>query len=301
MDAEPPFRSQLAILGLGLMGGSFALAVRDAGLAQFIVGFDPDRDALTRAVAAGVIEQAASDIRDAVADADVVVLAAPVRAILDLLDQIVPYVKPGALVLDLGSTKRRIVARMAQLPETVHAVGGHPMCGKEAAGLEHAEAGLFRGATFALCPTARTDDVARDRASALATSLGADPLWLEAGEHDVLVAAVSHLPYVLSVVLVQAALATGASSPCGAANGDDDRAWQLAASGFRDTSRLAASDAQMMLDILFTNRDALVATIERAEEQLKQIRAMLIEDDELSLHQILASVARLRSKWHEMQ
>lgn len=287
MQEEPAFLSQMAVLGLGLMGGSFAMAAREAGLARFIVGFDPDRDALTEAVTAGVIEQAASDVRDAVTDAQLVVLAAPVRAILELLDRIVPHVQPGTLVLDLGSTKREIVDRMGALPEDVRAVGGHPMCGKEVAGLEHAEADLFREATFALCPTLHTDDAARQEAADVATALGAHPLWLEADEHDRLVAAVSHLPYLLSVVLVQSAF-----------DGNDRRAWQLAASGFRDTSRLAASDVQMMLDVLRTNRDAVTANLERAEEHLRQLRTLLAGDDEVSLTDLLGEAARLRSEWN---
>lgn len=287
MESDTSALSQMAVLGLGLMGGSFAMAAREAGLAPFIVGFDPDRKTLTQAVAAGVIEQAASDVRDAVANANVVVLAAPVRAILSLIDLIAPHVQPDSLVIDLGSTKREIVKRMASLPKGVRAVGGHPMCGKEVAGLSHAEPDLFRNAAFALCPTSHTDDHAREQAGALAEALGARPLWLDDDVHDRLVAAVSHLPYLLSVVLVQAAL-----------DGPDERAWKLASSGFRDTSRLAASDARMMLDILLTNRDAVAAQLQSVEEHLARVRAMLAQKDEASLQELLEETARLRTEWN---
>lgn len=287
MTIESSSLNQMAVLGLGLMGGSFAMAARDAGLAPFIVGFDPDRDTLTQAVTSGVIEQAASDVRDAVMDANIIVLAAPVRAILSLIDLMAPHVQPGSLVIDLGSTKREIVKRMASLPAGVRAVGGHPMCGKEVTGLDHAERDLFRDAAFALCPTSRTDDTAREHAGALAEALGARPLWLNADEHDHLVAAVSHLPYLLSVVLVRAAL-----------GGSDERAWQLASSGFRDTSRLAASDAHMMLDILLTNRDAVDAQLQLAEQVLARLRGLVAQDDEMPLRELLEQMAHMRTKWN---
>ncbi|RME09491.1 MAG: prephenate dehydrogenase [Ardenticatenia bacterium] len=282
--------TQLAILGLGLMGGSFALAARRAGLASFIIGYDPQRDVMVRAVTDGVIEQAASDPHDAVRDADVVVLAAPVRAILQLLDEIAPCLRPGTLVLDLGSTKRDIVARMSTLPPHVRAVGGHPMCGKEVAGLHHAEAALFENAPFALCVTDRTDAVARATAETIARALGARPLWLDAAQHDTAVALVSHLPYLMSVALVAAALETEDAAPA-----------QLASSGFRDTSRLAASNSTMMLDILLTNREAVLNAIENAMHALRTLSALLAVEDEAALHARLEALAALRRAWAENQ
>nr|WP_290668064.1 prephenate dehydrogenase [Ardenticatena sp.] len=280
-----PF-TQLAIVGLGLMGGSFALAARRAGLAAFIIGYDPQRDVMVRAVTDGVIEQAASDPHDAVRDADVVVLAAPVRAILHLLDEIAPTLRPGTLVLDLGSTKRDIVARMNHLPPHVRAVGGHPMCGKEVAGLHHAEATLFEQAPFALCATKRTDAPARAIAETIARALGARPLWLDAAQHDEAVALVSHLPYLLSVALVAAALETSNEAPA-----------HLASSGFRDTSRLAASNSRMMLDILLTNRDAVLDAIEASIDALRSLSTLLAIEDEAALQARLETLAALRRAW----
>lgn len=282
MDTEPAFQ-RIALLGLGLMGGSFALAARRAALALELVGFDADKETLAEAVVTGVIEQGASDARDAAAGADLVVLAAPVRAILTLLGDVAPVLKPGALVLDLGSTKQAIVAAMDRLPTSVRAVGGHPMAGKEVAGLRHAEAELFTGATFAFCATAGTDETARRQVEQVATALGARPLWLDPVEHDVLVATVSHLPYLLSVALVRAALAGG-----------NPRAWALAASGFRDTSRLAASDERMMLDILRTNAAALRETLAAARQELDALDAALAAADEEPLRALLTTAAERR-------
>ncbi len=276
-----------AILGLGLIGGSLALALRASGLAASVTGYDLDPDTTSRAAALGAIDRAADDAAAAVAAADTVVLAAPARSILELLDRIEPHLRPGTLVIDVGSTKRRIVERMDRLPAGVHAVGGHPMCGKERAGIEHAEPGLFTGATFALCPTSRTDDAARRRAERLAEAVGARPLWLDAVAHDAAAAAISHLPYLLSVALVRAAL-DGAGAQTAA---------RLAASGFRDTSRLAASDERMMLDILATNHDAVLVALDRAAAELDALRTHLASGDVAALGPVLTAAAERRRTW----
>ena len=276
-----------AILGLGLIGGSLALALRSSGLAASVTGYDPDREAARRAASLGAVDRVADDLGGAVAAADTVVLAAPVRAILELLDGIEPRLRPGTLVIDVGSTKRRVVERMDRLPAAVRAVGGHPMCGKEHAGIEHAEPGIFSGATFALCPTRRTDDVARRRAERLAAAIGARPLWLDAGDHDAAAASISHLPYVLAVALVRAAL-DGEGSEIAA---------RLAASGFRDTSRLAASNERMMLDILATNGDAVLAALDRVTGELDALREQIAAGDAAALASTLAAAAERRRGW----
>lgn len=284
-DADAP--GHTAILGLGLIGGSLALALRSTGLAASVTGYDAAPETARRAASLGAVDRIADDLGAAVAAADTVVLAAPVRSILELLDGIEPHLRPGALVIDVGSTKRRIVERMDRLPAGVRAVGGHPMCGKERAGIEHAEPGLFSGAVFALCPTRRTDDVARRRAERLAAAIGAQPLWLGAGDHDAATASISHLPYVLAVALVRAAL-DGEGS---------ETAARLAASGFRDTSRLAASDERMMLDILATNGDAVLAALDRVTGELDALRAHIAAGDAATLASTLAAAAERRRGW----
>lgn len=276
-----------AILGLGLIGGSLALALRSSGVAASVIGYDADPMTARRAASLGAVDRVADDLGAAVAAADTVVLAAPVRSILELLDGIEPLLRPGTLLIDVGSTKRRIVERLDRLPAGVRAVGGHPMCGKEHAGIEHAEPGLFSGATFALCPTRRTDDAARRRAERLVAAIGARPLWLDAGDHDAAVASVSHLPYVLAVALVRAAL-DGKGS---------ETAARLAASGFRDTSRLAASNERMMLDILATNGDAVLAALDRAAAELDALRALIAGGDAAALAKALAAAAQRRRGW----
>ncbi len=271
-----PLFERLAILGLGLMGGSLALVAQAKGLAREIVACDPNRRSLTEALQRGVILQGFERAQEAVQGADGVLLAAPVRAILRLLPEIAPALAEGVFVMDLGSTKREIVAALDALPSHCVAVGGHPMAGKEVAGFGAAAATLFRGATFALCPTARTDERARQVAEALVAALEAQPLWIDATLHDEAVARISHLPHLLAGALAQAA------TPAGAAR-------RMAASGYRDTSRLALTNTDMLLDILLTNTIPIREALGRARMALDTVDRLLEFGDE----------AALRAWWEE--
>ncbi len=278
---EEPSFNRLAILGLGLIGGSFALAAREHGLVKDIVAFDPNLETIAEASVLGIIEQGFSSALDAVYEADAVILAAPVRAILRLLPEVAPQLSEGAFVMDLGSTKRAIVAAMDELPEHVRAVGGHPMAGKEVAGFAAAEPTLFRGATFALCPTAHTDERARELAETVAAALGARPLWAEAETHDEAVARISHLPYLMAAALAHAAAPEGLSR-------------SLASTGYRDSSRLAMSEPTMMLDILMTNPAPLRAALAQAHEALATLDALLEAGDESGLRAWMESAQQRR-------
>lgn len=222
----------------------------------------------------GFIDVGTCNLAEGVEQADLIVLATPVRTILELVPQVGALAPAGCLLMDLGSTKARIVGAMEALPPHLQAVGGHPMCGKEVSGLEAAEADLYQGATFVLTPLQRTSSEALTLARELVEAVGARPLLMDAERHDRLVAAVSHLPYLLSVGLVATTEEVAA---------EDELVWELAASGFRDTSRLAASDVTMMLDILLTNRAAVGETLSRFADQLNAIAHLLEADDEQTL------------------
>lgn len=283
----------LTIIGLGLMGGSLALALR-AGLATdgapafrpgHIIGVSRSAETLAAAQAAGAVDQGTTDLAAGVAEADLIVIATPVRTILRLLPQIGRHARPGALVMDLGSSKAAICAAMADLPPGLQPVGAHPMCGKEVAGFAAAEAGLYRGRPFVLCPLERTAAAALETARTLVLAVGGRPLVVSPQAHDRAVAAISHLPYVAAAALVAAVDAVG-----------DPLAWSLAASGFRDTTRVAASDVDMMLDILLTNRTAVLDWLERFAGQLADLRAALAAEDEARLRaQLTAAQARRRN------
>ena len=277
----------LAIVGLGLMGGSLALAMRDH--ADCISGVDHDERARRYALERGLVDCASADLHQAVNSADVVILAAPVRVIVEMLQmRIGSYLRSNTLVIDIGSTKQDIVDAMANLPIGVNAVGGHPMTGKENGGIEESDPSLYRGRPFVLCPSRRTTPAARLHAVAFVETLGALPIEMDAERHDQIVAGISHLPYLLSATLV-ATIANQAR--------DDNAYWELAAGGFRDTSRLAASDVTMMGDILSTNTQAVATLLAQFRMQLAMLETLLIAGDDHQLGESLQPIRQARKEW----
>ncbi len=278
-------QARVAIVGLGLMGGSLAAALATAGACREVIGIGRRRSTLELALDLRFIHRGTTSVEEGVREADIVVLAMPVREILAQLPRIGPWLKPGCLLMDVGSTKRAICAAMAGLPEGVQPVGGHPMCGKETSGLTVAEPTLYRDRVFVLSPLARTAPAAVDLAKELVLSLGAKPVFLDPERHDRLVAAISHLPYLLAVTLVRAAESLGQ---------DDPLIWRLAAGGFRDTSRVAAGDLTMMLDILTTNRESILEALREAQAQLARLAGALEEQDFAALQAMLEAARRRR-------
>ncbi len=277
----------LAVVGLGLMGGSLALALR--GHTGTITGIDPDPETRTYALKQGIVDQATDDLKAGVAEADVVILAAPVRTIHTMLTQrIGSYLRSNTLLIDIGSTKQDICAAMANLPIGVQAVGGHPMTGKEHSGIQASDPALYKGRPFVLCPTRRTTPAARLRALALVDALEAVPFEMDADRHDHLVAAISHLPYLLSSALVATVAKEGEA---------DATVWELAAGGFRDMSRLAAQDVGMMGDILSTNTQAVATLLALFRVQLSMLEALLVSRDDQHLADFLRSPREARLNW----
>lgn len=268
------------------MGASLALALRGSVGALFGVDSDPE----TCTFVEPFFDAVSGELGPLAARADAVILAVPVRSIVRLIERLGPALRPGALVFDLGSVKAPIIAAMDGLPPDIRALGGHPMCGSERSGPSAAVGALYQGVTFALCRSSRTDDDALTFARTLIEGIGAHPLLLDAAAHDRAVAAVSHLPYMVSALLVAAAaeIAGGDSAP-----------WQLAASGFRDTSRLAGSDLTMMTDILVANREAVLAALDAYAGQAAQLRALLASGDEAGLRALLDMARTVRTRWAE--
>jgi prephenate dehydrogenase len=253
--------SRVALWGLGLMGGSLAMALK--GKCASIVGIDTDPQAVSLAQEWGIIERGSTRPEDLLPTTDLVILATPVRVILSQLAQL-PSLHPGhAVVMDIGSTKQAVMAAMAALPPRFDPLGGHPMCGKEKSSLRHAEASVYRNAPFALTSLPNTSRRAQQLGEALVNAVEARPLWMEADQHDRWVAATSHLPYLLSSALVRA-------TPMEAA--------PLVGSGFRSSSRLAGSSTRMMADILATNRDNIREAIARFRLELDRYDALLEND-----------------------
>ena len=269
----------VAILGLGLMGGSLALALR--GRCQKILGYDPDPRAVALAGERQAVDLAADDLQTVLAGVDLIILAAPVRAIIQQL-AVLPDLHPGrAVVIDLGSTKQEIVQAMACLPERFDPVGGHPMCGREKGTLTAADKDLFQNHTFAFTALDRTSGVARRLAEELAQAVGAHALWLDVETHDRWTSASSHLPY-----LVANALA--AATPSEAA--------PMIGTGFISTSRLAISPAEMMLDVVLTNRVNVLKALRTFRGRLDQLERCLEKGDEDTLRELLRDGAAQRER-----
>jgi prephenate dehydrogenase len=277
--------AQIAIVGLGLMGGSLALALKERSVCQGVVALVRREAAAWQASAAGVVDEATTDPAQALDQADIVIFSTPVRVIIRQLAGMASFFKPGAIITDMGSTKQEILRAMADLPKGVHPLGSHPMCGKEKTGLVAAEANLFEGAPWILTPLERTPAQATNLIRALATAVGARPRTLAADRHDKLVAAISHLPYTLSTTLILAAQHIAENDPV---------VWEVIASGFRDTSRVAASDVTMMLDILLTNRNAVGEMLTLARRQLDQFAQALAAGDEATLQTLMERAAAQR-------
>lgn len=264
----------IAVVGLGLIGGSLALALRQNGLAKDIAGYDVNSDVTCRAQELGAITYACATVEEAAQQADIVVLATPIHAIPEMLKRIAPSLRPGTLVTDTASTKARVLSWASTLlPASVVFVGGHPMAGRECSGIEAAEAGLFEGRAYCLTPTEKTPAEAIVRLGAIIMGLGAQPLVLDAERHDRQVAGISHLPFVLSSVLVQML--------CG--EEDWPEMARLAASGFRDMSRLAAGSPAMYRDICLTNKEAILGHLDALTVQLASIRSLIATGDDALL------------------
>ena len=275
----------VTVVGLGLMGGSLAGALQ--GRCGQVIGVDRDEHTLTRALARRFVDQATADLEAGVREADIVVLATPVRSIIRLVGQVGEWMQPGSLLMDLGSTKGLILAAMAQLPAHVQPLGGHPMCGKEISGYEAAERELFDGRTFILSPLARTSDEALALGKALVESVGAQPLVIDGRRQDYLVGTISHLPYLLACSLVSTADATTSADPL---------VWQIVAGGYRDTSRVAGSDVTMMVDILMTNREEVVKAARICGEQLADLADLVARGDEDTLREKLVYIRNTRKE-----
>ncbi|HSH07471.1 MAG TPA: prephenate dehydrogenase/arogenate dehydrogenase family protein [Burkholderiales bacterium] len=280
---------RVAIIGVGLIGGSFALALKAARACGSIVGVGRNPDNLARALALGVIDATADDPVQAVQGADLVLLAAPVAQTPGILAALAPRLASGTLLTDAGSTKRdaALAAHHALGARAAQFVPGHPIAGAEASGVEAARADLFRGRRVILTPLEENaaEDVAR--VEALWKSCGAQVSRLTPEEHDAVFAAVSHLPHLLAYALVHEF----------AGRADRDRLFDNAGAGFRDFTRIASSHPEMWRDICMANRDLLHAECLRYQAALDALRGMLERGDAVALEQAFRVARDARNAW----
>jgi prephenate dehydrogenase len=280
---------KVALIGCGLMGGSFALAARRAGWAPHIVGYSASESSRQKALSMGVIDQAMDSIAHAVAEADLVLLAVPVKATEACFQAIAPALKPDALLMDVGSTKSDIVAAALRTLGNKLAcfVPVHPIAGKEVAGVEHSDADLYKDRALIVTPMASSGATQVQLAKQVWHSLGSYITELTPAAHDAAFAAVSHLPHVLSYALIRGIFQQH--------NGPDLIA--LGGPGFRDFSRIAASDPVVWRDILTTNREQVLLQISHFKDALHDFEKAIHANEPKALEDMIRQASDLRFNW----
>lgn len=271
--SQPDFNlaeSKIAIIGLGLMGGSMALGLR--GKCAALYGIDPHQPTIELALSQHIVDYADSDSANLPSDVDLVILAAPVPAILTLLEKLPTFTNNPCIIMDLGSTKRLVVEAMANLPERFDPIGGHPICGKEKLSLANAERTLYYAAPFLLTPLERTSPRAISAANQIIEALGAKGKTLDAVDHDRILASTSHLPFLISSALARA-------TPQDVA--------PFVGPGFKSTSRLAGTSSSMMLGVLQSNRENVLNALRGMQNQLAEIESALSSEDFAKLETLL--------------
>ena len=271
------------------MGGSFALALKRAGLVRRVIGFSPSPATRERALDMGVIDAVALSAEQAAQGSDLVLLAVPVAATQNTLATLVGALSPSALLMDVGSTKRDVVqaAALALGDKLATFVPAHPIAGKEVAGVAHADVDLYTGCQVILTPTEHTGTTQLAQAQALWAALGAHVRTMSALEHDSAFAAVSHLPHMLAFAAMNAVNAQAQAA----------QFLSLAGPGFRDFTRIAASDPAVWRDILHANRDQLLLQSQHLREALQAFETALAQDDSEALKALITAASQSRAAW----
>ncbi|CAB3950317.1 Cyclohexadienyl dehydrogenase [Achromobacter insolitus] len=288
--AAGPLIPVLAVVGVGLIGGSFAAALRRAGQVGRVLGVGRNAQSLARAIELGLIDEAAS-AEEAAARADLILLATPVGGLADALACMRAHLRPGTVLTDAGSTKLEVVAaaRAALGDRVAQFVPGHPIAGAERTGPEAADAGLYRKRTVILTPLGENAPPSLDLVRRAWQACEADVIDMDADAHDRVLASVSHLPHLLSsVYMAQVAEAADAPTRLG-----------LAGSGFRDFTRIAAGSPEMWRDIFLSNRDAMLAELADVRAVLDRAERAIAEGDGAALLTLLDTAARARRGWRK--
>ncbi|HEY1350941.1 MAG TPA: prephenate dehydrogenase/arogenate dehydrogenase family protein [Ktedonobacteraceae bacterium] len=278
---------RVAIVGLGLIGGSLGLALRQRRAVEQVAGYDLGQGVSEQARRIGAIDQPYSALADAVRGAELIILATPVGAMRALLQSLATIAPPGVVITDVASTKSQVISWAEEfLPGNVYFVGGHPMAGKEVSGVAAADPALFHDRIYCLTPTKKTSPVALNKVSVMIETIGGRVRFLEPAEHDGQVARVSHLPFLAAAALMKT---VGESSSWADAS-------LLASSGFRDTTRLAAGSPEMHRDICLTNSETLVRVLDEYMAALQVFRAGIAAHDPL-LNELFARAQEQRQHW----
>lgn len=258
------FIPRLTIIGVGLIGGSLALALKEAGVVGEVVGCGRGRPNLEKAIELGVIDRFSRDPREAVEGADVVFLATPLKTFRTVVEQCLPALKPGVVITDGGSVKGEVVAEVEPLlTDNIHFVPGHPIAGTEKSGAEAAFATLYRGKRCILTPTEKTAKDALELVTKMWQLVGSEVVQMSLEKHDKILGAISHLPHMVAYSLVNAV---------GSYDHYEENILEYSAGGFRDFTRIASSDPTMWRDIAETNREALLEMMEQFEASFAELK-----------------------------
>lgn len=284
---------QLGIIGCGLMGSSFALAMKRAGLVKRIVGYSKSPSTTAKALQLGVIDVEAASALQAVSGSDIVLIAVPVAAIEGTFKAIKHMITPDMLIMDVGSTKTDVVDSAQRVLGSLVGsfVPAHPIAGKEVSGVENADINLYNGRQVIFTPIGRTLTAQLSRAESVWTALGCNVQSMSPEAHDAAFAAVSHLPHLLAFAMMNS---IGAQK-----NADDFLS--LAGSGFRDFTRIAASDPEMWHDIFIANRTQLLAQIDTFKQTLQGFETSLLASDSVKLEAAIAAASKRRVQWRLTQ
>lgn len=282
--------NKLCIIGVGLIGGSLALALKQAGYCKSIIGTGRNEDRLAKAKELGIIDEFTTDMAEAVKDADVVFVSVPMGAMSTVFDQISEHLKSGAIVTDGGSAKQTVIADAKQNlgGAFTHFVAGHPIAGTERSGCEAAFAELYQERRIILTPTDETSPAAVDSITLMWQAAGAIVESMPADLHDEILAGTSHLPHLLAFGLVNCLFESDKS----------ESFFKYAAGGFRDFTRIAASDPVMWRDICLSNKTALLNSLDRYQSELDQLKSALRQDDADLLLSYFQSAKKSRDKFN---
>jgi len=285
MDEESDFK-KITLIGVGLIGGSLGLALKENRSNFKIIGVDK-KEIIEKAITRGAIDEGTVNLEEGIKEADIIIIATPVKTILDILTQINPFLKKGCLVTDTGSTKQQIVQKANKvLSEDVFFIGGHPMAGSEKYGIESAFSHLFRNKTYILTPTPKSNLGALKKISLLIKMIGAKELILDPLEHDRIVSAVSHLPQIIAVSLINAIGEL-------ALRGNSSNYFKAIGEGFKDMTRIASSPYKIWENICDTNKENILEMIQEFKNHLEVIEDKL-KNDPNSLKEEFQKARKLR-------
>ena len=282
----------IAIVGVGLIGGSLGMAARTRKLARRVIGIGRSEPKLMRAKIRGAIDEYTLDFEHGAAEADLIVICTPVRTIVPTIDRMADSLKDGAIVTDVGSTKSEVVKQAsAVMPDGRHFIGGHPMAGSEQAGVDAAFPDLFLGATYVLTPGVGTDLSVLGHMAAFVEALGAEAEIMTPEEHDEAAAVISHLPHAISAALLQLAEDSHRQS---------SKTLRLAAGSFRDLTRISDSPPDLWRDICLTNRKALIRAVGELQGALADFKMALMTEDESAIEAFFQHAREIREAYLRM-